>query len=75
MMNQPNNTENQETLIICNLTYFRSWHLREKVLWEVSVVIQRGFSGKFQKLYKADDPGSLLCFTSPQILWLPFLSA
>lgn len=26
----PNNTENQEILIICNSIYFRSWHLREK---------------------------------------------
>lgn len=26
----PNNTENQETLIICNFIYFGSWHLREK---------------------------------------------
>lgn len=23
-----------------------------------------GDSGKFQKLYKADDPGSLICFIS-----------
>lgn len=51
-MNQPNNTENQETLIICNLTYFRSWHLREKVLWEVSVVIQRGFQGNFKSFIR-----------------------
>lgn len=34
-----------------------------------------GFSEKFQMLYKADDPGSLLCFISPQVLRLPFLSA
>lgn len=52
LMNQPNNTENQETLIICNLTYFRSWHLREKVLWEVSVVIQRGFQGNFKSFIR-----------------------
>ena len=30
--------------------------MREKVLREVSGVIQKGFSGEFQKLYKVDDP-------------------
>lgn len=28
----------------------------------------RGNSGKFQKIYKADDPGSLLCLISLQTL-------
>lgn len=36
------------------------------------MVIQKGFSGTFQKLYKADDPGSLLCFISPQVYGFPF---
>lgn len=36
------------------------------------MVIQKGFSGKFQKLYKADDPSSLLCFISPQVYGFPF---
>lgn len=31
-----------------------------------------GVSGKIQMLYKADDRSSLLCFISPQVLWLPF---
>lgn len=56
---QPNNTENQETLI-CNFIYFGSWHLKKKGFMGGFC----GDSGKFQKLYKADDPGSLICFIS-----------
>lgn len=70
-MNHQNNTGNQETLIISNFISFGSWPLEKKGFMGGF----RGNSGKFQKLYKADDPGSLLCLISLQTVWLPFLSA